>query len=46
MDNCPATPNPDSDGNGIGDACESSQLACDLDQDGNFDIVDVRGLLA
>jgi len=49
VDNCPATPNPDqsdTDDNGIGDACETLQLSCDLDQDGNIDIMDVRGLLA
>ncbi len=47
-DNCPQTANPDqadSNGNGIGDACESTPEVCDLDQDGDIDNLDVRALL-
>jgi putative hemolysin len=48
VDNCPNISNSsqaDSNGNGIGDVCEPTQLACDLDKDGNIDINDVKILL-
>ncbi len=42
VDNCPAVPNPgqeDSNGNGIGDACERI-ARCDVDGDGDIDRLD------
>ncbi len=44
VDNCPAVPNPDqkdSNGNGIGDACEPVIAICDVDKDGDIDTIDL-----
>jgi hypothetical protein len=44
VDNCPGVPNPgqeDSDGNGIGDVCETAPR-CDVDGDGDIDWYDFR----
>lgn len=49
VDNCPAVSNPnqeDSNGNGIGDACEVVALKCDVNNDGsvtNADLLLIRG---
>ncbi len=48
VDNCPAVPNPDqkdSDGNGIGDACQVV-AKCDLDGDGDIDRIDISAITA
>ena len=44
VDNCPTVPNPDqkdSNGNGIGDACEPVIARCDVDGDGDIDRADL-----
>jgi hypothetical protein len=49
LDNCPAVPNPDqkdSDGNGVGDACQpGAALRGDLDNDGDVDNNDLAILM-
>ena len=45
VDNCPTVPNPDqkdSNGNGIGDACEIVVAKCDIDGDGDIDSIDIN----
>lgn len=49
VDNCPAVPNPDqkdSNGNGIGDACEAAVAKCDIDGDGDIDKLDISAITA
>jgi hypothetical protein len=46
-DNCPAVPNPDqkdSNGNGVGDACEAVIAKCDIDGDSDIDKLDIAAI--
>jgi Thrombospondin type 3 repeat len=49
VDNCPAVANPgqqDSNGNGIGDACEPVIAKCDMNSDGKIDRTDISAIVA
>ena len=47
VDNCPTKPNPDqkdSNGNGVGDACEAVVAKCDMDGDADIDKLDIAAI--
>jgi hypothetical protein len=49
VDNCPAVANPgqeDTNGNGVGNACEVRPPRCDMDNDGDIDSLDIRAITA